>query len=126
MHSVAQLYLDGPDVRFTTFVTIEEIVSQIAVPKNTCCKNMVSGINGKSLSSIMHALWRGTCKAYEETERPFTVVVLPKKSAYDIGQFLQYKMIETVYVAYLFDINPFDQPGVERYKEEARKILAHE
>ena len=126
LHSVVQLYLDGPDVRFTTFVVVDQIVSKVSVPKIECCKSIISGnLKEKLLSSIMHALWRGVSTAYEEKQRPFTVVVLPEKSAYDIGQFLQYKMLETVYVAFLFDVNPFDQPGVERYKAETRKILSN-
>jgi glucose-6-phosphate isomerase len=50
-------------------------------------------------------------------------VELPYKSEYPIGQFLQFKMIETIYLGYLLNVNPFNQPNVESYKEETRKIL---
>jgi glucose-6-phosphate isomerase len=50
-------------------------------------------------------------------------IKLPYKSEYSIGQFLQFKMIETIFLGYLLDVNPFDQPNVESYKEETRKIL---
>ncbi len=33
-------------------------------------------------------------------------------------------MIETIFLGYLLDVNPFDQPNVESYKEETRKISA--
>jgi glucose-6-phosphate isomerase len=32
-------------------------------------------------------------------------------------------MMETMYLGYLMDVNPFDQPGVEKYKKETRKLL---
>jgi glucose-6-phosphate isomerase len=32
-------------------------------------------------------------------------------------------MIETIYLGFLLGVNPFDQPNVESYKEETRKIL---
>jgi glucose-6-phosphate isomerase len=35
-------------------------------------------------------------------------------------------MIMVPYLADLLQVNPFDQPQVELYKEETRKILAHE
>ncbi len=125
LHSMAQLYLSGPIDRFTTFVSVEKNNSSIIIPDLPEFEKLVSNIQGKSLSLIMDAILKGTQTAYKKGKRPFVSVVLPKKSAYYIGQFLQYKMIETVYLAYLLDVNPFDQPGVERYKQETRKVLAH-
>jgi glucose-6-phosphate isomerase len=54
------------------------------------------------------------------------VVTLPEKSAFYLGQFLQCKMIEMMYIGALLEVNPFDQPQVELYKQETREILAHE
>ena len=71
----------------------------------------------------MSAIIGGTKAAFRKGKRPFTEIKLPCKSEYSIGQFLQFKMIETIYLGYLLDVNPFDQPNVESYKEETRKIL---
>jgi glucose-6-phosphate isomerase len=35
------------------------------------------------------------------------------------------KMVETIIIGRLLNINPFDQPSVELYKEETRDILKH-
>ena len=56
--------------------------------------------------------------------RPFVSVMLPEKSAYYIGQFMQIKMIEIMYLGFLLNVNPFDQPQVENYKKEMKKILS--
>ncbi len=48
------------------------------------------------------------------------------KSEYSIGQFLQFMMIETMLLGYLLEINPFNQPNVEEYKVETRRILEKE
>jgi len=74
----------------------------------------------------MDAILQGVYRAYKKNKRPFVSIVLPEKSAYYIGQLLQFKMIETIYLGYLLAINPFDQPQVELYKKETREILAHE
>ena len=34
------------------------------------------------------------------------------------------KMVEIMYLAYLMDVNAFDQPQVELYKEEIRRRLS--
>jgi len=49
---------------------------------------------------------------------------LPDKSESSIGQLLQMKMMEMMYLGSLMNVNPFDQPNVESYKTETKKILA--
>ena len=124
LHSVAQLYFAGPDNRFTSFVSIANNTSNLVLPNYQEYDALVSHIQGKSLANIMDAILQGTKKAYAADNRPFVSFILPEKSAYYIGQFMQIKMIEIMYVGYLLNINPFDQPEVERYKEETRNILA--
>jgi glucose-6-phosphate isomerase len=123
LHSMAQLYLGGPYDKFTTFLSVENSNSHINVPTLKGYSKLVHGIQGKSLESIMSAIVEGTKAAFRKGRRPFVEVKLPCKSEYPIGQFIQFKMIETIYLGYLLDVNPFDQPNVESYKEETRKIL---
>ena len=123
LHSMAQLYLGGPYDKFTTFLSVEDSNSHINVPTLKGYSKLVYGIQGKSLESIMDAIVEGTEAAFRKGERPFMEIKLPCKSEYSIGQFLQFKMIEIIFLGYLLDVNPFDQPNVESYKEETRKIL---
>ncbi|TET06134.1 hypothetical protein E3J79_02930 [Candidatus Dependentiae bacterium] len=126
LHSIAQLHLGGPNNRFTTFVSIEKNKSNIPVPCLEKFEQLVAHIQCRPLSSIMNAILQGTKRAYEEKKRPFNTVVIPEKNAWCVGQFLQWNMISIMYLGYLLGINPFDQPEVELYKQETRKILAHE
>ena len=123
LHSMAQLYLGGPCDKFTTFLSVENSNSNINVPTLREYSKLVYGIQGKSLESVMNAIVEGTKAAFRKGNRPFVEIKLSCKSEYQIGQFLQFKMIETIYLGYLLDVNPFDQPNVESYKEETRKIL---
>jgi glucose-6-phosphate isomerase len=123
LHSMAQLYLGGPYDKFTTFLSVENSNSNINVPTLREYSKLVYGIQGKSLESVMNAIVEGTKAAFRKGNRPFVEIKLSCKSEYQIGQFLQFKMIETIYLGYLLDVNPFDQPNVESYKEETRKIL---
>ena len=74
----------------------------------------------------MDAIVQGTKQAYTKTDLPFCSVTLPEKNAYYVGQFLQLYMLEIIFLGRLLNINPFDQPQVELYKQETREILAHE
>jgi glucose-6-phosphate isomerase len=123
LHSVAQLYLAGPYNRFTTFIAIEENKSNIMVPNYEEFEALVPKIQNKSLTTIMNAILEGTKKAYFNDNRPFISIALPEKSTYYIGQFMQIKMIEIMYLGFLLNVNPFDQPQVENYKKETKEIL---
>ena len=118
LHSVAQLSLGGPRDKYTTFVTVQQTKHTIMIPEeSSTCKD-------KTFSEVMNALVTGTKAAYLKNERPFCSIAFAKKNEWAIGQFLQFKMIETMYLGFLLDIDPFDQPNVELYKREAQKILS--
>lgn len=124
LHSMAQLYLGGPYDKFTTFVRIKNNRAFIDVPFVECFSELVSAIQGKSLRDIMDAILEGTEEAFKIGKRPFIEITMPDKSEYSVGQLLQFKMMETIYLGHLLRVNPFDQPNVESYKSETRKILA--
>jgi glucose-6-phosphate isomerase len=71
----------------------------------------------------MHAILEGVQAAYRKGNRPFVEIMLPDKTAFSIGQFMQFKMMEMMYLGALCEVNPFDQPNVEAYKHETRRIL---
>jgi glucose-6-phosphate isomerase len=124
LHSIAQLYLGGPYDKLTTFVSVQNDNSLLRIPKKQDYGEIVAGIRGKSLKTVMDAILEGTKMAFIERKRPFSEIILPDKSEYSIGQFLQFKMIETIYLGYLLEVNPFGQPSVESYKKETRRILS--
>ena len=126
LHSVGQLYLGGPKDKLTTMVHVKKMNHTVSVPHMKAYDALVPHIQGKQLQTIMDAIIVGVQKAYQKADRPFMVVTLPEKSAFYLGQFLQCKMIEMMYIGALLEVNPFDQPQVELYKQETREILAHE
>jgi glucose-6-phosphate isomerase len=123
LHSMAQLYLGGPYNRLMTFVRMHHNFSLVKVPVYDKYSKLVENIQGKRLKDIMNAILYGTEEAFKKGKRPFIEIIMPDKSEYSIGQFLQMKMMEIMYLAYLMDVNPFDQPNVEHYKKETKKIL---
>ncbi len=124
MHSIAQLYLGGPFDKFTTFVRVQKNRSDIQTPSHPAFSALVPHIQSTSLQKIMEAMYRGVTETFAEKKRPFTEIILPDKSPYAIGQFVQFEMMEVVYLAELLNVNPFDQPDIESYKKKTKEILA--
>lgn len=122
LHSMAQLYLGGPRDKYTTFLSVSE--GGIQLPHWKAYDKLVPHLQGKSLASIMQAILSGTKQAYQKGKRPFCEIELADRSERSIGEFLQFKMMELIYLAHLLNVNAFDQPNVEAYKQETRAILA--
>ncbi len=122
LHSMVQLYLGGPDDKFTNFVTTH-FNNTIKVPQYPEYNQLVPNLQKKEISHIMHAIQQGVKIAYKKGKRPFTETRFDGKNAKTIGAFLQLKMIETILLAKLLDVNPFDQPAVELYKKETKRFL---
>lgn len=135
LHAVAQLYLGGPHVRFTTFVAVNKNNVGMVVPglpekdgardevtrdQDLCVS---TNVQGKSVVAIMDAITQGVQKAYCADKRPFVVLTIPEKNAYYIGMLMQLHMLEMIYVGFLLGVDPFDQPHVELYKQETRRLL---
>jgi glucose-6-phosphate isomerase len=124
LHSVGQLYLGGPRDKYTTFLTVDQYASNVSVPNMPEFEQFVPHIQGKPFATVMDAILEGVKQAYKEGERPYSVLSLPELDELSLGQLLQFYMVEMIYLGYLLKVNPFDQPNVESYKKETRRILA--
>ena len=122
LHSVGQLYLGGPKDKFSTFVASSHS-AQISVPADRTLPDLVSMVAGKSAAGIMAAILEGTKIAYHKAGRPFMEITLDALDEPSIGAFLQFKMLEMMYLGRLLHVNSFDQPSVESYKIETKRLL---
>lgn len=121
LHSVAQLYLAGPYDKFTTFVDIQSHPDDVCVPDVGLTQKLP--ITGKRVEQVKEAIFAGVQRAYQQEKRPYVTISLADKSEEALGEFMQFKMFEMVYLARIFGVNPFNQPQVELYKQETRSIL---
>jgi glucose-6-phosphate isomerase len=126
LHSVAQLYLSGPYTTSTNFLSVVSPATELVVPFDETLNNVNSMVQNKSLTTIMDAILQGTMHAYRAQKRPFTHTTLPQKNEFFMGQLMQMKMLEVMYLGFLMNVNPFDQPSVEGYKEKTKELLLHQ
>ena len=123
LHSLGQLYLGGPKDKVTTLISYANPSEDPQVPANMLLPGLAGNLEDKPVSVIMRGILNGLKKAYERKSIPFTEVVLPKQNEEAIGEFMQFKMIEMMFFGQLMGVNPFNQPDVESYKTETRRIL---
>jgi len=120
-HSMVQLYWGGPQDK-TTEIVYSQKTSDCFAPSNLLFPTL-STIQGKNTSEIVSAIQKGTSLAYENQNEPYFEISFDEISVFEIGAYIQYKMVEMMYIAQLLEVNAFDQPQVELYKIETKKIL---
>lgn len=122
LHSMAQLYLGGPRDKMTLFMYVPER-SRLKIPKEGLFLDLSPTVSGKSVESIMHAIYMGTVTAYNVRRLPYCEAFLPAISPYSLGMFLQWHMIAVMYLGEMWHLNTFDQPNVEDYKKVTKELL---
>lgn len=123
LHSMTQLYLGGPRDKMTSFIYAHRVDKPLSVPSTLLIPDLIRGIEGKTIAEIMESILSGVKKAYFKRKIPYVEIDLPDTSEGTIGQFMQFKMLEIMYLAKLMGVNAFDQPNVQEYKEETRRLL---
>ncbi|MFH0773540.1 MAG: hypothetical protein V1922_04485 [bacterium] len=122
-HSMVQLYWGGPSDK-TTELVYSKKSHDCFIPAEPLF-SLSNTIQGKNTSEIMSAIQKGTALAYDKQQQPYFEIIFDEITEYELGGYMQYKMMEILYLANLMQINAFDQPQVELYKIETKKILAN-
>ena len=122
-HSVLQLYLDGPKDKFFTFFNFPNKGNKHKV-LGSIIPNSMKFLKNKKLGAIIKAQNKATRKIFDLNKIPFRQFIFNKNNEEELGQIFTFFVLETILLARLMNVNPFDQPAVERIKIETRKILS--
>jgi len=122
-HSQLQLYMEGPYDKVITFWAVKQFRNKIVVPDVNNTDKDINYLKGHSLNDIMWAEFEGTRLALAEQKRPNCTVLLDDISAFSLGQLFYFYELQTAYAGKFFNINTFDQPGVEASKINALTML---
>jgi len=95
----------------------------IAIGSSDRDQDQLNELADKTLPELMNAAFQGTNLAYREDNRPTTDIRLPASDEASIGQLLQMLMLATSLEGRLLGINPYGQPGVEKYKNYMNQLL---
>ena len=123
-HSQLQLYLDGPSDKCFTFF-YEKQDSLLAV-KNENLPVKFEYLRSKRVSEIFNSQCEATQKVLLENGFNVRRIEVPSVSADNLGALFMHFMLEVACVCKLMEVNPFDQPAVERGKILTKEILSQE
>ncbi|QHI72040.1 glucose-6-phosphate isomerase [Aminipila terrae] len=119
LHSMGQFLQEGRQIFFETVLNIEKPSRDLIVPESA--GDLVAG---KSLSQINKAAMEGVISAHSAAGIPVIRIDIPELNAFNFGQMIYFFETTCAITSYLMGVNPFNQPGVEQYKEEMKKKLS--
>ncbi len=124
LHSLGQFIQDGSPLLFETILNVLEPQEDVSIPSD---KDDLDGLNylaGKKLSYVNQMAFQGTLKAHQEDGGvPCNVIYIDKLDPKTLGYLFYFFMRACAMSAYLLEINPFNQPGVEIYKKNMFHLL---
>ncbi len=122
-HAIGQLYFDGPRDKLINFIFAKDLGQDYNIESLEDFSGIFPGVEGKKIWQLNKAIFEGVKRAYLKRKIPFTETILDKLNERNLGSMLQMRMIEIIFLGKLMRVNAFDQPGVDLYKQETRKIL---
>lgn len=122
-HSQVQLYTEGPDDKIFTFLRVGQFDQELTIPDAHPEIGALSYLAGHSMGELLNAEQAATAWALAQRGRPSLTITVPRVDAAAVGQLFQLLTLATALIGELFDINAFDQPGVELGKEATYALM---
>ena len=119
-HSYFQLLHQGPEIIPVDFIVVKEAMSSLPEAKehhNALLANCLA-----QAQALAHGKESSNPNLSYAGKRPSNLIALPKLDAYHLGALLALYEHRTFCLGALWNLNPFDQPGVELGKVLARPI----
>jgi len=123
LHSMGQYIQEGERHLFETVISVENPGRKLTVPSDEQNLDKLNFLAGKRISEVNHMAELGTRLAHVEGGVPNIRISIPDINAYMMGQLIYFFEMACAVSGYLLDVNPFDQPGVEAYKNNMFALL---
>ncbi len=122
-HSQLQLFLDGPNDKFCTFITIPSFGKGPRIDPDEAKAYGLDYMAGRTIGDTVTCQSRATQETLRAKDRTVREIVIDALSEENLGGLFVSFMLETVVTAHLMGINAFDQPAVEEGKILTRQYL---
>jgi glucose-6-phosphate isomerase len=124
LHSLGQWIQEGPRTVFETVIRVEKEAGRLSVPTEASGLDDGLGyLEGRSWSAVQEMAYQGTKLAHHRGGVPVMVLEVPSLDAGTLGQMIYLFEKACGISGYLSGVNPFNQPGVEEYKNHMFALL---
>ena len=123
LHSLGQMIQQGERNIFETVIRFDPPELPLTIGPDV---NNLDGLNylaGKTLDQVEHSARQGTLEAHVDGGVPVITMDCGKLDAHTVGELFYFLELACGISAYTLGVNPFDQPGVERYKANMLALL---
>lgn len=118
LHSMGQFLQEGSRVFLETMLVVDGYEDEIVIPAGT--------FKGMTIEEMNDIMVEGVIKAHRSAGNPIIEIHMPELTPFYFGQLVYFMETSCAITGILMGVNPFDQPGVEQYKSEMRKLCGME
>ncbi|HLQ95163.1 MAG TPA: glucose-6-phosphate isomerase [Pseudogracilibacillus sp.] len=123
LHSLGQYIQEGERHLFQTILQVNEAPFDITIEETEDNLDGLNYLAGKTVNEVNEKAFQGALLAHTDGGVPNMVVTVPKLDAYTFGSLVYFFEKACALSGYLLNVNPFDQPGVEGYKQNMFSLL---
>ncbi len=123
LHSVGQYVQDGQRTIAETFLMLENDGGDLTVPQTGANLDGLDYLIGKTFTHVNRNAYEGTLKAHTQGGVPAMTLWMDRLTPGTLGEAIYFFEHAVGVSGYLLGVNPFDQPGVEAYKQEMFRLL---
>jgi len=123
LHSLGQYIQQGLRNLFETVLVVEQPQLDMAIPEDPDNVDGLNFLTGKTFDFVNKQAYQGTVLAHIDGQVPNLIVQVPEMSPAYFGALVYFFEKACGMSGYLLGVNPFDQPGVEAYKQNMFALL---
>lgn len=123
LHSIGQYIQEGKRNLFETVINIEKQESNIKIHLDEDNLDELNYIQNKTMDYVNKKAMQGTIEAHVEGQVPNIIINIEKLDEETIGHLIYFFELACAMSGKLLGVNPFNQPGVEKYKTNMFKLL---
>ncbi|MEJ5268254.1 MAG: glucose-6-phosphate isomerase [Bacteroidales bacterium] len=123
LHSLGQYIQQGERHLFETNILVNDDSDSPIIPQDEEDLDQLNYIAGKKMEYVNRTAAQATIMAHVAGNVPNIIIEIDKINEYNLGSLIYFFEIACGISGYLLDVNPFDQPGVEDYKQNMFKLL---
>ena len=123
LHSLGQLIQQGQRNLFETMVRFDPPENDFTIGGDWKNLDGLNYLEGKTLAHVDEMACQGTVEAHVDGGVPVIVMECGTLNDRTVGELFYFLELSCALSAYVLGVNPFDQPGVERYKRNMFTLL---
>ncbi len=123
LHSMGQYIQQGERLMFETVIRFDRAKTKISIPNDPENVDGLNFLSGKGLDFVAEQALRGVILAHVDGGVPNILLTVPGRDERSLGELIYFFEFACGLSGYLLEVNPFDQPGVEAYKNNMYALL---